>query len=162
MKSPENRQKVYEVVKEEMKNDRSKSTILPISKFGLMQITRQRVRPEQNIVTGEVCPTCNGTGKITASILITDEIDVAVDDLLTSHNHKSLTLYVHPFLYTYYTKGVFSKQMKWFFHYFKWIKFVKDTSLGITDFKVMDDRGEEIELRTALSEISEVQEKEEV
>ncbi|GGG30847.1 MULTISPECIES: Rne/Rng family ribonuclease [Pontibacter] len=160
MKSPENRQKVYEVVKEELKRDRSKSTVLPISKFGLMQITRQRVRPEQNIVTGEVCPTCNGTGKITASILITDEIDVAVDDLLTRHNHRSLTLYVHPFLYAYYTSGVISKQMKWFFHYFKWVKFVKDTSLGITDFKVMDDKGEEIELRTALTEVNGVQDQE--
>lgn len=160
MKSPESRQRVFEVVKEELKNDRSKSTVLPISKFGLMQITRQRVRPEQNIITGEVCPTCNGTGKITASILVTDEIETAVDDLLTSHNHKSLTLFVHPFVYDHYTKGFYSKQMQWFFKYFKWISLVKDTSLGITDFKVMDDRGEEIELRAAFAEAVVLQEKE--
>ncbi|MBB6612954.1 Rne/Rng family ribonuclease [Pontibacter sp. Tf4] len=160
MKSPENRQKVYEVVKEELKRDRSKSTVLPISKFGLMQITRQRVRPEQNIVTGEVCPTCGGTGKISASILVTDEIEAAVDDLLVSHNQKGLTIYLHPFVYDYYTKGIVSKQMKWFFKYFRWVSLVKDTSLGITDFKVMDDRGEEIELRTAFAEESAVQEKE--
>ncbi|MEJ8803544.1 Rne/Rng family ribonuclease [Pontibacter sp. H249] len=161
MKSPENRQKVYEVVKEELKRDRSKSTVLPISKFGLMQITRQRVRPEQNIVTGEVCPTCNGTGKITASILVTDEIEAAVDDLLTSHNHKGLTVYLHPFVYDYYTKGMVSKQTRWFFKYFKWVKLIKDTSLGITDFKVMDDRGDEIELRTAAVEMLEVHDKDE-
>ncbi|MCC9136446.1 ribonuclease E/G [Pontibacter silvestris] len=157
MKSVENRQKVYEVVKEELKRDRSKSTVLPISKFGLMQITRQRVRPEQNIITGEVCPTCNGTGKITASILVTDEIEAAIDDLLTSHNHKSLTLYVHPFVYTYYTKGIYSKQMQWFFKYFKWISLVKDTSLGLTEFTVIDARGEEIELRAAFAEGTGVQ-----
>ncbi|MFT2009227.1 Rne/Rng family ribonuclease [Pontibacter sp. 13R65] len=163
MKSPENRQRIYEVFKEELKKDRSKSTVLPISKFGLMQITRQRVRPEQNIITGEVCPTCNGTGKITASILVTDEIDAAVDDLLTSHNHKSLELYVHPFVYAYYTKGIISRQTKWFFKYFKWVKLVKDTSLGLTDFKVMDDRGDEIELRTAFAEVNGISsEKEEV
>ncbi|MFD2248614.1 Rne/Rng family ribonuclease [Pontibacter ruber] len=161
MKSPENRQKVYEVFKEELKKDRSKSTVLPISKFGLMQITRQRVRPEQNIVTGEVCPTCGGTGKITASILVTDEIDEAVDDLLTSHNHKSLQLYVHPFVYSYYTKGIINRQMKWFFKYFRWVTLVKDTSLGITDFKVMDERGEEIELRSVAAEINVEQDKEE-
>ena len=160
MKSPENRQKVYEVVKDELKRDRSKSTVLPISKFGLMQITRQRVRPEQNIITGEVCPTCGGTGKISASILVTDEIEAAVDDLLVSHNHKNLTLYLHPFVYDYYTKGLISRQVKWFFKYFKWVSLIKDTSLGITDFKVMDDRGEEIELRTALAEESIVQDKE--
>ncbi|WP_114781993.1 Rne/Rng family ribonuclease [Botryobacter ruber] len=161
MKSPENRQKIYEVFKEELKKDRSKSTVLPISKFGLMQITRQRVRPEQKIMTGEVCPTCNGTGKITASILVTDEIDAAVDDLLMSHNHKSLELYVHPFVYAYYTSGIVSRQMKWFLKYFKWVKLVKDTSLGLTDFKVMDDRGEEIELRHAFVAMESVPEKNE-
>jgi ribonuclease G len=160
MKSPENRQKIYEVVKEELKNDRSKSTVLPISKFGLMQITRQRVRPEQNIITGEVCPTCGGTGKITASILVTDEIEAAVDDLFVSHNHKNLTVYLHPFVYAYYTKGIISKQVKMFFKYFRWVSLVKDTSLGITDFKVMDDRGEEIELRTTFAEEILVQDKE--
>lgn len=160
MKSPENRQKVYEVVKDELRSDRSKSTVLPISKFGLMQITRQRVRPEQNIITGEVCPTCGGTGKITASILVTDEIEAAVDDLLVSHNQKNLTIYVHPFVYDYYTKGIISKQVKWFFKYFRWVSLIKDTSLGITDFKVMDDRGEEIELRTTYAEELEVLEKE--
>ncbi|PTX22844.1 ribonuclease G [Pontibacter mucosus] len=161
MKSPENRQKVYEVVKEEMKRDRSKSTILPISKFGLMQITRQRVRPEQNIVTGEVCPTCGGTGKTSASILVTDEIDAAVDDLLTSHNHKSLEIYLHPFVHAYYTKGLFSRQVKWFFKYFRWVSLIKDTSLGIMEFKVIDSRGEEIELRSAFNDMNGVQDKDE-
>jgi len=159
MKSVENRQKVFDVVREEMKRDRSKYTILPISKFGLMQITRQRVRPEQNIITGEVCPTCGGTGKITASILVTDQIEAIIDDLLTVQNQKSITLYVHPFVHSYYTKGLVSKQRKLYFKYYKWIKFVQDTSLGITDFRVTDDRGEEIELRASTTEQNGVQEK---
>ena len=99
--------------------------------------------------------------KITASILVTDEIDAAVDDLLMSHNHKSLELYVHPFVYAYYTSGIVSRQMKWFLKYFKWVKLVKDTSLGLTDFKVMDDRGEEIELRHAFVAMDSVPEKNE-
>ncbi len=159
MKSVENRQKVFEVVREEMKRDRSKYTILPISKFGLMQITRQRVRPEQNISTGEVCPTCGGTGKITASILVTDQIESTIDDLLTVQNQKSITLYVHPFVHAYYTKGLITKQQKLYFKYYKWIKFVQDTSLGITDFRVMDERGEEIELHAITTEQNGVQEK---
>ncbi|MGV3585993.1 MAG: Rne/Rng family ribonuclease [Adhaeribacter sp.] len=159
MKSAENRQKVFDVVKEEMKKDRSKSTVLPISKFGLMQITRQRVRPEQNIVTGEVCPSCGGTGKITASILVTDQIESAIDDMITVQNQKDLTLYVHPFVYSYYTKGLVSKQLKMYFKYYKWIKFVQDTSLGITDFRVLDERGEEIELHATNLEPNNMPEK---
>jgi ribonuclease G len=159
MKSAENRNRVFEVMKEEMKYDRSKYTILPISKFGLMQITRQRVRPEQNIATGEVCPTCHGTGKISASILVTDEIDNTIDDLLVNQNQKGITLFVHPFLHAYYTKGFISRQMKWYTRYLKWVKVMKDTSLGLTDFKIMDDRGEEIELHSSATEVNSMQDK---
>ena len=159
MKSAENRQKVFDVVREEMKKDRSKYTVLPISKFGLLQITRQRVRPEQNISTGEVCPTCGGSGKITASILVTDQIEHLIDDLLTIQNQKAITLFVHPFLYAYYTKGLVSRQWKMYLKYYKWVKFVQDTSLGITDFRVVDERGEEIELRANAAEQNGVQEK---
>lgn len=159
MKSAENRQKVFEVMKEEMKHDRSKYTILPLSKFGLLQITRQRVRPEQNIATGEVCPTCNGTGKISASILVTDEIDNTIDDLLTNQNQRGLTLFVHPFLHAYYTKGFISRQMKWYTRYLKWVKVMKDTSLGLTDFKVVDERGEEIELHSHAAEVNAMQDR---
>jgi ribonuclease G len=159
MKSAENRQKVFDVVREEMKKDRSKYTVLPISKFGLLQITRQRVRPEQNISTGEVCPTCGGSGKITASILVTDQIEHLIDDLLTIQNQKAITLFVHPFLYAYYTKGLISRQWRMYLKYYKWVKFVQDTSLGITDFRVVDERGEEIELRANAAEQNGVQEK---
>ena len=146
MRSADSRQKVYDAMKNAMANDRARFTILPLSKFGLMQITRQRVRPEQNIVTAEVCPTCNGTGTINASILVTDEIDRVVDDLLVGQNQSGISLYVHPFLYAFYTKGIISRQMKWYLKYYKWVKLVKDTSLGLTDFRIVDERGEEIEL----------------
>ena len=139
--------------------ERSTYTVLPSSKFGLLQITRQRVRPEQNISTGEVCPTCGGSGKITASILVTDQIEHLIDDLLTIQNQKAITLFVHPFLYAYYTKGLVSRQWKMYLKYYKWVKFVQDTSLGITDFRVVDERGEEIELRANAAEQNGVQEK---
>lgn len=147
MRSATDREKVMDAMREAMKPDRARFSILPISKFGLMQITRQRVRPEQNIVTAEVCPTCGGTGTINASILVTDEIDRVVEDLLVAQNMGSITLAVHPFLYAFYTKGIISRQMKWYLRYYKWVKLTKDTSLGLTDFRVTDERGEEIELR---------------
>ena len=102
-----------------MKDDRAKHIVLPPSKFGLVQITRQRVRPELSISTGEVCPTCKGSGKISASLQTADIIEGHIDHLFTKQNEKKLTLTVHPFLYAYYTKGLFSKKFKWWWKYKK-------------------------------------------
>ncbi len=146
MRRTENKKKVYNAIKAEMKDDRSKFTILPLSKFGLMQITRQRVRPELNIITHEICPTCNGTGKITASILIADIIEKNIDHILTKQNEKSLTVAVHPYLYAYFRYGMISRQMKWFLKYHKWVHLEEDTSLGMTDFKLLNTTGEEIQI----------------
>ena len=75
MKLPENKRKLMEAMEEFMRPDRAKHAVLPISKFGLMQITRQRMKPEMNINTQEVCPSCNGTGKISSTLLLEDEIE---------------------------------------------------------------------------------------
>jgi ribonuclease G len=120
--------------------------VLPLSKFGLLQITRERVRPQMNIATKEVCPTCNGTGKIIASILVTDQIEKNVDHLFAKQNEKNLVLALHPFLYAYYTKGIISQRVRWFFKYKRWVTLVKDSSLAITEFKFLNPDGEEIEL----------------
>lgn len=130
-----------------MAPDRSKFTVLPLSKFGLMQITRQRVRPEMNITTKEVCPTCNGTGKISASILISDQIERNIDHLLTQQNEKDITVVLHPFIYAFFTKGTMSRRLKWFIRYFKWIKLIQDSSLAVTEFQILNKFGEEIELQ---------------
>ncbi len=147
MKDNENKNLVYSTMKEEMVGDRSKYTILPLSKFGLMQITRQRVRPVVDVITQETCPTCNGTGNISASINVTENIESTLEYLLVKQNEKSVSLAVHPFLYAYYNKGFFSKRWKWFFKYKKLISIIKDTSLAITEFKFLDNHGEEIELK---------------
>lgn len=146
MKNPDNKRMVYKKIKEEMSADRSKFTVLPLSKFGLMQITRQRVRPEMNIVTKEVCPTCGGTGKISASILVSDQIERNVEFLLSKQNEKGITLAVHPFLFSYFTKGIFSRRVKWLMKYHKWVRLVQDTSLAIIEFKIVNKSGEEIEV----------------
>ena len=160
MKAPESRKRVEDAVRDVMKTDRAKFTILPITKFGLLQITRQRVRPAETIVTGEVCPTCGGTGKISASIQVTDEIDNSIDDLLVNQNQSGITLNVHPFLHAYYTKGIVSRQLKWYLKYYKWVKVLKDSSLGLTDYRIEDERGEEIELRSSAAAMSKVQDRE--
>lgn len=146
MKNPENRRKVFEEMKKEMAQDKAKSVVLPLSKFGLMQITRQRVRPELNIKTGEVCPTCKGTGKISASIMVADAIESNVDYIFTKQNEESITLVVHPYLYAYFTHGWYSIRMKWFFQYKRWVKIEKDTSLSLTTFFLKNSQGEKVEV----------------
>jgi ribonuclease G len=146
MRKIENRRLVFEKMKHEMKEDRSKYTILPLSKFGLMQITRQRVRPEMNISTKENCPTCGGTGKITASILVSDQIEKNLEYIITRQNEKKITVILHPYLYSYFTKGLFSMQIKWFFKFLTWIKIQKDTSFGIMEFRFINGAGDPIEV----------------
>jgi ribonuclease G len=146
MRSIENKKLIYKTMKDEMADDKAKSTVLPLSKFGLMQITRERVRPQMNIATKEVCPTCNGTGKITASILVSDLVEKNVEHLLVKQNEKNLVLAVHPYLYAYFTKGIFSQRVKWYFKYYRWVKMVADTSMGVTEFKFLNKEGEEIQL----------------
>jgi ribonuclease G len=146
MRNLENKKLIYKTMKDEMADDKAKSTVLPLSKFGLMQITRERVRPQMNIATKEVCPTCNGTGKITASILVSDMVEKNVEHLLVKQNEKNLVLAVHPYLYAYFTKGIFSQRVKWYFKYYRWVRMVADTSMGITEFKFLNKEGEEIQL----------------
>ncbi|MEM6524893.1 MAG: Rne/Rng family ribonuclease [Bacteroidota bacterium] len=146
MKRTENKKLIYKTIKDEMASDRSKFTVLPLSKFGLMQITRQRVRPEMNITTREVCPTCNGSGKISASILVSDQIERNIEYLLSKQNEKDISVVVHPFIYAYFTKGTMSRRLKWYLKYFKWVKLIQDSSIPITEYKFYNKLGEEIDV----------------
>jgi ribonuclease G len=146
MRDKNNKDVVYEKMKDEMKSDRAKHTILKLSKFGLMEITRQRVRPEVTIATKEVCPTCNGTGKISASIAISDRIESDVDYILSKQNERTVSLCVHPYLYAYFTTGFISRRIKWLFKYHKWVRLIQDSSLGITEYRFISRNQEEITL----------------
>jgi ribonuclease G len=146
MKNQDNRKLIYKIMKDEMASDKAKSTVLPLSKFGLMQITRERVRPQVNIATKEMCPTCGGTGKISASILVSDVIEKTIEHLLVKQNEKNMVLALHPYLYAFFTNGIFSQRVKWFFKYKRWVTLEKDSSLGVTEFRFLNKEGEEIQL----------------
>jgi len=139
-----NRQKVYEHMKEVMAADRTKHNILPLSKFCLMQITRQRVRPEENIETAERCPTCKGSGKIVPTVLFADELNGKVKYILKDLNKKKLLLKVHPYVAAYLTKGFKSSQNKWFFKYLKRVKVEANNSYSFLEYHFFDENLEEI------------------
>lgn len=146
MHKPTNRKELFDYLRDEMAHDRAKHTILPPSKFGLVQITRQRVRPEMNIVTNEVCPTCKGTGTIRSSILLIDDIENNFNYILVEQNEKSITLAVHPYIEAYIKQGLISRQVKWYFKYGQWIKVKANPSYQITEFRFMNAKDEEIKL----------------
>lgn len=144
MKLPDNKRKVQEAVEGFMKTDRAKHSVLPVSKFGLLQITRQRMRPEVNINTSENCPACNGTGKITSTLLLEDEMEKRLYYLVT-HGHKNLTLSVHPIVYSYLTKGFFSSIIKkWKRKYKTNLKAQSNTNYHLIEFKFFNEHEEEI------------------
>jgi len=128
-----------------MKTDRAKHAVLPISKFGLMQITRQRMKPEMNINTSEVCPSCNGTGKISSALILEDEIAKNLNYLI-SQKHKALTIQVHPIVYTYLTCGFPSRRMKWSWKYKQKVKVKSNSNYSLTEFRFFDDGEDEIKL----------------
>lgn len=143
MAMPENRQKLYERMVENMRKDRAKHSILPLSKFGLMQITRQRVRPVMDVNVEETCPTCGGTGKIMPSILFTDSLETKIDFLVNKLGIKRLRLYVHPFVAAYINQGIFSIKRRWQMKYGFGVKVLPNQKLAYLQYTFHNMKGEE-------------------
>ena len=142
-----NRQLLFEHMSKMMANDRSKHNILPLSKFCLMQITRQRVRPILDIQTSENCPTCFGTGKMQSSLLFTDNIEADIICLINKLQIKKFTLHVHPYVAAYINKGIVSLNLKWKMKYTQRMKVIPDQSLSFLDYKFFDPDKNEINIR---------------
>lgn len=146
MKSPANKRKVYQTLKDAMEPDHARHSILPMSKFGLIQITRERVRPEVKIATVETCPTCRGSGKIEPSVLIIDEIEREIEHLTQEMKLKNIKLIVHPFVEAFLKKGLKSKTVQWLLKYGTRIKVAGNADFGIVEYHIYDSHGEEISL----------------
>lgn len=144
MHERENNKILFEKIKEYMKSDRAKHNILPPSKFGVVEITRQRVRPETDIITAETCPTCNGTGEVQATILFAEEIENNLNFLLADKKEAKITLLVHPYLEAFFKKGLVSKQVKWFLKYKKWVSVRGVTANNLLQYTFVNAKGEEI------------------
>ncbi len=146
MRELSHKKQLYERVQQVMTLDRAKHTILPVNRFGLIHITRQRVRPEMNIDILEKCPVCDGTGQIKASIILIDEIENNISYLLKEQNQPFIKMTIHPYVYAYLTKGFISIRVKWFFKFKKWIKIYPMSSYHFLEYHFFDKNDEEIKL----------------
>ncbi len=146
MQSSENKQTLFDKMKEVMASDRTKHNILPLTKFGLMQITRQRVRPEMNIVTNEKCPSCQGTGEIKPTILFTDELQNQLAFIVDKIKTKKLILNVHPFVAAWLKKGLFPMYRRWNLKYRISLKVQPVTSYHMLEYHFYDRDENEIDL----------------
>lgn len=146
MDEPEHRQALYERMCENMAKDRAKHTILPLSKFGLMQITRQRVRPAMDISVEESCPTCHGSGVIQSALLFTDTLELRISEAVHTHHLRRFTLQVHPFVYAYLNKGLWSLRRQWQWHYSLGLRILPNQRLSFLEYKFVLPSGEMIDL----------------
>ena len=146
MQSNENRQALFERMKELMSDDRAKHNILPLSKFGLMQITRQRVRPEMSISTDEKCPVCRGEGRVAPPVLLTDEIERTLSSIIEKVKTRRFLLRTHPFVAAYLKEGFFSEIGKINKKYGVSIKVQALPSYHFLQYEFFDRDGNEIDL----------------
>lgn len=147
MAQADHRQALYDHMREVMAKDRARHNILPLSKFGLMQITRQRVRPALDIVTTESCPSCHGKGEVQPSLLFTDMLKDKIDYLFHSLKITQFVMYVHPFVDAYLKKGLISEYSRWRMEYGFKFKIVADQSLAYLEYRVFDKNKNEIDLK---------------
>jgi len=151
MNLAEDRQMLYERMCKNMQKDRARHNILPLSKFGLMQITRQRVRPAMDVNVEETCPTCFGKGKIKSSILFTDQLESKIDRLVNKIGIRKFSLHVHPYVAAYINQGLWSLKRQWQMKYGMGVRIIPSQKLAFLQYEFYDkdrqfiDMQEEIE-----------------
>ena len=143
--SAENRKKLFDHLRDAMEDDRAKHKILPPSKFGLIQITRQRVRPEMTIKTREKNPNNKNGAEIEAPILIVNKIAEDLDHILKK-GHKNVRLNAHPFIAAFLNKGFYSFRNKWIWQYKQWIKINPRDAYTYLEYHFTDKNGKNINL----------------
>jgi len=145
MRKPENKKLLYQTLKQEMQKDRAIHTVLPPTKFGLVQITRQRMRPSTEIEVNEKCPVCDGTGVITNQIAFTDILENKIQFLRFEQNEKIIRLKVSPMLYAFLLrKFPFSLLVKWMIKYLIFIKIKQDPTYHLLEYHFFDKNNNEI------------------
>ena len=147
MNLAEDRQMLYERMCKNMQKDRARHNILPLSKFGLMQITRQRVRPAIDVNVEESCPTCNGSGKIKSSILFTEQLEGKIDRLVHKIGIKKFYLHVHPYVAAFINKGLISLKWQWRVKYGFGVHIIPSQKLAYLQYEFYDTNGQFVDMK---------------
>lgn len=147
MNLAEDRQMLYERMCKNMQKDRARHNILPLSKFGLMQITRQRVRPAMDVNVEETCPTCFGKGTIKSSFLFTDQLERKIDRLVNKIGVKTLYLHVHPYVAAYINQGFISMKRRWQLKYGLGVHIIPSQKMGFLQYEFFDKKKQLIDMR---------------
>ena len=147
MNLAEDRQLLYERMCKNMQKDRARHNILPLSKFGLMQITRQRVRPAMDVNVEEDCPTCFGTGKIKSSILFTDQLESKIDRLVNKIGIRKFYLHVHPYVAAYINQGMVSLKLRWQMKYGLGVRIIPSQKLAFLQYEFYDSKHQFIDMK---------------
>jgi ribonuclease G len=147
LRDGENRNQLYESMRQFMANDRARHNILPLNKFGVMLITRQRVRPLMDFSVEEVCPVCFGKGNIRPSIFFMDVLDEKIREVIEKHKVKKFKLYVHPYIAAFINQGIFSKKRQWKLKYSLWMRIIPDQRLGLLEYKFIDQDRNELDVQ---------------
>lgn len=147
MKLAEDRQLLYERMCKNLQTDRARHNILPLSKFGLMQITRQRVRPAMDVNVEETCPTCFGKGTIKSSVLFTDQLEGKIDHLVNKIGIKKFYLHVHPYVAAYINQGFPSLKRKWQLKYGFGVHVISSEKLAFLQYEIYNKDREFIDMK---------------
>ena len=145
MRSHDHQRQIYEKMKEMMRNDKAQHSILPLSRFGIMEITRERVKPAIEIETSETCPLCKGTGETTPAILITDEIESSLNNIKSELNEKFVNIRVHPFIKSHLIHGFPSLRLKWMLKFKMRIRITGSQSCHFIHYHILNKEGKDLE-----------------
>ena len=146
MESNDHKNALHKYMQELMENDRAKHNVLPLTKFGLMQITRQRIRPVTEINTMEQCPLCHGTGKIHSTVVIDEEIERKIAFYVIEKGHRTLTLKTSPILGAYLRRGFFNSYLnKWRKHYKVKLDLEEITDFTVLQNELFNEKGEKLD-----------------
>lgn len=140
-----NRKELFERMKVLLKNDPTQSSILPISKFGLMEVTRHRVKPAIKLSIAESCPVCKGSGQLKPTILVMDDIEHSINYVANELKERFIRLKVHPFIKSYMKSGFISRRIKWIWKYKMWIKITSSNAYHLIQYKILDRNGKNLE-----------------
>jgi len=145
MQNRDNQRKLHDALREYMKEDKAKHNVLAPSRFGVVEITRERVKPVTKVNTTERCPSCGGKGVVQAPVLFTDEIENSIRFLSEEGRHKAIKIIVHPIVEAYLTKGFFDSILKrWRKKHKLKIEIEESSSSEFLEYHFQDSLGEEI------------------